>query len=80
MGADPGQQQLGSTPESEQGALERITKVLKKKKKKKTKMVRRGSRVAQPGGMTDKAKSAWLLEHCKVMHAFTYTCVLHIAI
>ena len=52
---------LASVPEGE--AVQPVNKVQKKKRKKK---VKRRSQISQPGGMTDREKSMWLLEHCKV--------------
>jgi len=55
---------LASIPEEEPAAMQKVKKVVKKKRRRKMK---RGSRVTQPGGMTDQEKSIWLLEHCKVL-------------
>ena len=55
---------LASIPEDELAAVQKVKKVVKKKRRRKMK---RGSRLTQPGGMTDQEKSIWLLEHCKVL-------------
>ena len=55
---------LASIPEEEPAAMQKVKKVVKTKRRRKMK---RGSRVTQPGGMTDQEKSIWLLEHCKVL-------------
>ncbi|KAL0051218.1 hypothetical protein WJX82_003945 [Trebouxia sp. C0006] len=54
---------LESIPEEEPAVVQKVKKVVKKKRRRKMK---RGSRLTQPGGMTDQEKSIWLLEHCKV--------------
>ena len=54
---------LGSIPEEEPAAVQKVKKVVKKRRRK----MKRGSRLTQPGGMTDQEKSIWLLEHCKVL-------------
>lgn len=55
---------LASIPEEEPAPMQKVKKVVKTKRRRKMK---RGSRVTQPGGMTDQEKSIWLLEHCKVL-------------
>lgn len=56
---------LASIPEEEPAAVQKVKKMVKKKKRRRK--MKRGSRVTQPGGMTDQEKSIWLLEHCKVL-------------
>ena len=55
---------LASIPEDEAVATQKVKKMVKKKRRKK---IRRGSKLTQPGGMTDQEKSLWLLQHCKVI-------------
>ena len=55
---------LVSIPEEEPAAVQKVKTVVKKKRRRRMK---RGSRLTQPGGMTDQEKSVWLLEHCKVL-------------
>lgn len=45
-------------------AVQKVKKMVNKKRRKK---IRRGSKLTQPGGMTDQEKSLWLLQHCKVI-------------
>ena len=55
---------LASIPEDEPVAAQKVKKMVKKRRRKK---IRRGSKLTQPGGMTDQEKSLWLLQHCKVI-------------
>ena len=63
---------LESIPEEEPAVVQKVKKVVKKKRRRKMK---RGSRLTQPGGMTDQEKSIWLLEHCKVLLS-SWICML----
>ena len=54
---------LGNVTGDESGAAKEPRTVAKKKRNKRAK---RQSRLTQLGGMTDKEKSSWMLEHCKV--------------